>query len=416
MYIKNQDHKRPSGSWVKAHLRLGQFAGPCCSGGLGLDGISFLDTTSTKSLSQRNARNDALLGPNIPQRPFHWAQVWDRSLFPGNWPITRDGSEAHAATRTTPLRPKLDSPDDVRKAIKHGTLHTRAQLVGVYVDKSKVTRSAWDGSSGRPSLREHEVGHLKIAEVAAQRETAELGKIEEYVIGGGSEVEALNKIRALIERTNELYDFVNAKYDRETVHGTAGRPQTRWLKAGHITREFNKASELKDKKPEQYARQAKRLGVKIRNPASSKQTKDFSCVRPRLQSFQLGSATQDCIRVPIAGKPTPCTFYTIKSGIDKNGLIDLAGRAYGTQTNRTELAQWINNHPYNRRFWRADLANKNFPQGRISFSPGFSRDISRQAEATGKAPSGRAFATIFIPPPPTWLQKSFPSCSVTFAR
>jgi hypothetical protein len=109
-------------------------------------------------------------------------------------------------------------------------------------------------------------------------------------------------------------------------------------------------------------------------------------------------------------------IYTIKSGVDSGGLIDLAGRAYGVGTNKTKLAQWINSHPYNHRFWRADLATKDFPQGRISFNPRFAANIDRQADATGKAPSGRAFATIFIPPPPDWLRKTFSTCNVASLR
>ena len=146
---------------------------------------------------------------------------------------------------------------------------------------------------------------------------------------------------------------------------------------------------------------------------SSRRPSDYSCVMPQLRGSGFLGEAQSCMSlqpIPLSDTPQPCRFYTIKRGIDSKGLIDLAGRAYGVQTDKTKLAQWINNHPYNRRFWRTDLANKTFPQGRISFSPRFSRDISKQAQAAGHAPSGGAFATIFIPPPPGWLQKQFPSC------
>jgi len=120
-----------------------------------------------------------------------------------------------------------------------------------------------------------------------------------------------------------------------------------------------------------------------------------------------------CRRLPIAATPQPCRFYTIKRGVDARGLIHLAGRAYGADTpqDRVKLAQSVNNHPYNRRFWRSDRASGLFPLGRISFNPRFSGDIERQAGAEGEAPRGHSFATIFIPPPPKWVEKIYSSCA-----
>lgn len=149
---------------------------------------------------------------------------------------------------------------------------------------------------------------------------------------------------------------------------------------------------------------------------------DYSCVMPRthdfelenfeLENLELENKSQFCRRVSITNQPIPCRFYTIQYQIDAKGLIDLAGRAYGEKSYslKVKLAQWINNHPYNRRFWQANLATGDFPQGRIAFSPIFTGDIERQARATGQAASGRSFATIFIPPPPSWLQQTFSSC------
>lgn len=123
-----------------------------------------------------------------------------------------------------------------------------------------------------------------------------------------------------------------------------------------------------------------------------------SCVRPSVGSseleLQMGEA---CDSVAIAPTPTPGKFYTIKSGIDSRGLEDLAARAYRTSTGIVALAQRINNHPYNRRFWLRDLATRNYPEGRISFSPRFTSNINAQADARGAAPRGNAFATIYIP-------------------
>ena len=58
-------------------------------------------------------------------------------------------------------------------------------------------------------------------------------------------------------------------------------------------------------------------------------------------------------------------------------------------------AETDDNLPRYWRYWR-DLPRK----GRISFNPIFSSDVAAQASATGAAPSGRGFATIYIPPRP----------------
>jgi hypothetical protein len=412
MYIKTEDQREPTVSRVRARLGSAHFAGhyPYCSGGLGLEGIgSLTNATSMKSLSQRNARADALRGPKVPQAPFNWEHVWHRSQFLGSWPTTSGGSEARAVTVTTLHRPAMDVVTDVRKAIERGTLHTRAKLNGVYVDKDRVTYAEWVGLGGKLSIQEHEEIHLKITKVAAQWETKELGKIEQSVISGGREAEAYSRINALFLKTDELHLYVQRRYDFKT--GMHSSLQRRWSKPGHINKEFDRAVKLRREKPEKFEREAKRYGVLFIHRLWDY----FLNVMP-LHGIGLAGADPAYVRVPIANMPMPCRFYTIKSGVDKEGLIDLAGRAYGVKTNKTKLAQWINNHPYNRRFWRTNLANKSFPQGRISFNPRFSRDISKQAQATGHAPSGNAFATIFIPPPPVWLQKMFPSCSNILAK
>jgi hypothetical protein len=104
-----------------------------------------------------------------------------------------------------------------------------------------------------------------------------------------------------------------------------------------------------------------------------------------------------CEREPtIAGK-----LYRIRAG---DTLLSVAERAYGAGgwTRTLQLAQSINAHPYNQRFWRADLASRAFPQGRISFSPRFACSFRTQQDArTGAAPRGSCYATILIPPRPS---------------
>ncbi len=97
-------------------------------------------------------------------------------------------------------------------------------------------------------------------------------------------------------------------------------------------------------------------------------------------------------------KPKPGQYYTIKFG---DALFRVAQRAYGSRECKGSVhcAKKINNHPYNRRFWRpAPKSEKKwFPNGRISFNPRFTGDVKRQAISVVQVPSGRSFATIFIP-------------------
>jgi hypothetical protein len=118
---------------------------------------------------------------------------------------------------------------------------------------------------------------------------------------------------------------------------------------------------------------------------------------PRELEMEAGEA---CVRAPVSPRPVPGRFDTLRSGVDRRGLLDLAGRAYGVPAGalRQRLARRINEHPYNRRFWKTSLASASFPGGRISFSPAFTADVAAQARAGGAAPRGHAFATIWIPP------------------
>jgi hypothetical protein len=143
--------------------------------------------------------------------------------------------------------------------------------------------------------------------------------------------------------------------------------------------------------------------VKLPARPSPRRPADPLCVVPHSSQRELESeAAEGCERVPVASAPTPGRFYTIRAGIDSRGLLDLAGRAYGVPAGeaRKRLARTVNDHPYNRRFRSKGLADASFPDGRISFRPIFTADVGAQARAAGAAPSGRAFATIWIPPRP----------------
>ncbi len=137
----------------------------------------------------------------------------------------------------------------------------------------------------------------------------------------------------------------------------------------------------------------------VRLPSRPGLPSDPLCVQPHLRELELElepELAEACVRAPVASVPTPGKFYTLKRGVDAKGLFHLAGRPSGRT--RLKLAQRINNHPYNHRFWRARLASRSFPKGRVSFSPRFTGDIDRQARARGAAPAGHAFATLWIPP------------------
>jgi len=100
--------------------------------------------------------------------------------------------------------------------------------------------------------------------------------------------------------------------------------------------------------------------------------------------------------------PQSFRFYKIQRG---DNLLTVAGKAYGLSagTKRLHAAQFINCHPFNRRFWDSSLAHSSWwPHGRILFNPRFDRDVAKQARTkvsypSGKSPSGDAYAMIWIP-------------------
>jgi len=140
---------------------------------------------------------------------------------------------------------------------------------------------------------------------------------------------------------------------------------------------------------------ASKVDSRYKDCESASRPSPSGCHLPPFETASLTAHPQTC---GIAPTPTPNYFYSIKSG---DTLYKVAGKAYGLpEGSRLQAARRINDHPYNRRFRRADLADQQFPNGRISFNPRFSCNQSEQAQAIGKAPSGNCFATIYIPQRP----------------
>lgn len=129
-------------------------------------------------------------------------------------------------------------------------------------------------------------------------------------------------------------------------------------------------------------------------------------MRPELQDVEATAGM-----VPEAGGsgreprtvPRPGHFYRIQHG--QGGLLATAARAYSVplKPNPLALARTINDHPYNRKFWRSPqnaFERTAFPQGLISFNPRFSRMFSDQVSTPPRqlATRGHSFAAIYIPP------------------
>jgi V8-like Glu-specific endopeptidase len=100
--------------------------------------------------------------------------------------------------------------------------------------------------------------------------------------------------------------------------------------------------------------------------------------------------------------PMPGRYYKIQFG--KGGLLKTTSRAYNVplEPNPIKLAQLINEHPYNKKFWRVPESaweKKYFPNGIISFNPRFTCDIQTQKTTPSgqRASRGRCLATIWIP-------------------
>lgn len=97
--------------------------------------------------------------------------------------------------------------------------------------------------------------------------------------------------------------------------------------------------------------------------------------------------------------PTAEYFYAIQPG--QGGLLTVTSRAYGVRAGTAErlrLAQKVNDHPLNRRFWREptnDFERKHFARGIISFNRVFDcAAVQRFVSARERS----CYATIWIPP------------------
>ncbi|HEU4456422.1 MAG TPA: hypothetical protein VFR81_25365, partial [Longimicrobium sp.] len=100
----------------------------------------------------------------------------------------------------------------------------------------------------------------------------------------------------------------------------------------------------------------------------------------------------------MASDPKAGEIYAIRKG---DTLLATTSRAYGVKAGTAErlrLAQRINAHPLNRRFWRPPggaFEHASFPDGIVSFSPDFTcGDPQRRAEKGEE----RCFARLFVPP------------------
>lgn len=95
--------------------------------------------------------------------------------------------------------------------------------------------------------------------------------------------------------------------------------------------------------------------------------------------------------------PTPGHFYAIQYG--KGGLLTTVGKAYqiGSGAERLKLAQRVNNHPLNQKFWISPqnaFEKKYFPQGIIAFNKIFNCDAAQRRAVKGKS---TCYARIYIP-------------------
>ena len=105
-------------------------------------------------------------------------------------------------------------------------------------------------------------------------------------------------------------------------------------------------------------------------------------------------ADESLIPTPV---PTPGRYYQIRKG---DNLLGVAGKAYavkaGTQA-RLDFARKINRHPLNRKYLKEEKGNNLFPEGQVSFLPGFSCDVPLQIAALQTAVKGNCFAVLWIP-------------------
>ena len=95
--------------------------------------------------------------------------------------------------------------------------------------------------------------------------------------------------------------------------------------------------------------------------------------------------------------PKPGFFYEVR--YLKGGLLTTAQKAYNpkSKSERIKLAQKINNHPLNRKFWKKpsnDFERRYFPEGIIRFNPVFTCGKSQRLAKKGEK---KCYAKIWIP-------------------
>ncbi|MEO0826126.1 MAG: trypsin-like peptidase domain-containing protein [Cyanobacteria bacterium J06642_9] len=130
----------------------------------------------------------------------------------------------------------------------------------------------------------------------------------------------------------------------------------------------------------------------------------------RSKSKKGKSSSVSKITTKIADSPQPGSFYRIKRG---DNLLSIAGKAYGVQPGKKRLAfaQFMNRSALNQKYWiqgKTNFVKRYFSSGIISFYPRFSCNLKDMLEAKHKAPSGKCYAVIWIPPLPTHASRVQP--------
>jgi hypothetical protein len=112
--------------------------------------------------------------------------------------------------------------------------------------------------------------------------------------------------------------------------------------------------------------------------------------------------------IGVGASPKPGEFYAIEAG--NGGLLTITSRAYGVTAGtkeRLRLAQKINAHPLNRKFWRSPrnaFERTYFPEGIVSFSPSFTCGEPQRRAGAGES---KCYARLFIPPKENLIHQQF---------
>lgn len=119
----------------------------------------------------------------------------------------------------------------------------------------------------------------------------------------------------------------------------------------------------------------------------------------RSRSRRRKSSYVSKLNTKVSDSPEAGSFYRLRKG---DNLLKIAGKAYAVQPGKKRLAfaQFINRNSLNKKYWvqgKSQFVKTYFPSGIISFYPKFSCNLKDVLEAR-KAPSGKCYAVIWIPP------------------